>query len=160
MGVEFNIHSWFAPNVVMSLSGREMTKKSKPYLLVDPIEFDDLDMDLIYTMVKVFSSILKIKGTVCVVDRDQWISIFEKSKTRKKKAIYEELDYVYGQCYPHAKVIYINPRLCKREWSVLISTILHELLHIKFPKKSEVWISELEGKMMGRFDSHDRCGRV
>lgn len=124
------------------------------------IEFDDNDLELIYVIIRVFATILGIKGNVSIIDKKQWIELFEDVSTKKKKnEVENELDYVYGQCQPTSKIMYVNARLCKREWNVLISTILHEMLHMRFPSKSEAVISSLERELMGRYDSIRRCDK-
>jgi hypothetical protein len=53
---------------------------------------------------------------------------------------------------PDDRVIWLNPRLCKREYNVLVTTIIHELLHVKFPDMKEDKILDVEREMSGRYD--------
>ena len=46
----------------------------------------------------------------------------------------------------------MNPRLCKRNYQTLVDTLIHELIHIKYPEKTEEQVLELEREYSGRYD--------
>ena len=125
-------------------------------------EFDDTDFELINVLIRVFSTMLKINKNVVVFTKEQWLNIYESQSTKKEKLnVSTEMDYVFGQCDPEVGIIYLNPRLCRREFNVLVLTIVHELLHIRFPKKSEEYIQTMERRLTGRYDlpiSEFKCG--
>ena len=76
---------------------------------------------------------------------------FHMNKLEKEKNI-KELDYIFGSTYPDDRVIYLNPRLCKRNYQTLVDTLIHELIHIKYPEKTEEQVLELEREYSGRYD--------
>ncbi|MCH7590437.1 hypothetical protein IIB34_05305 [PVC group bacterium] len=117
--------------------------------------FDDLDIELIETLIRVFSTIFKIKRNVVLLNRQQWAVLVENSFTKEKQnKVYKELDELFGKSITisggHA--MYLNPRILKRQWAQLVATIIHELLHIRFPEKGEEAISILERSYIGRYD--------
>ena len=116
-------------------------------------EFDDLDMELIQALVQVLSTLLGIKKRIMVADREQMGELYFIHMTKKERAKeINDLDYIFGSCYPQDRVIYLNPRLCKRSYQTLIETIIHELLHCKHPEYSEDKIQTLERELTGRYD--------
>lgn len=116
-------------------------------------EFDDLDHELIDSLVRILSTMLQIKGKVIVADREQMISLYYShlSKKEQEKEL-AELDYIFGSTFPEDRVMYLNPRLCKRSYQSLIETTIHELLHIKYPTYTEDQIQKLERSLTGRYD--------
>ena len=115
--------------------------------------FDDLDNELNEVLVRVFSSMLKIKEKVVIVDLPQWAELYEDLETKKKREKFViDCKDTYGMAMPEDRIIWLNPRLCKREYNVLITTIIHELLHVKYPMMKESKILDLERKMSGRYD--------
>lgn len=116
-------------------------------------QFDDLDRELIDSLVRILATLLGIKESITVADKKQMLSLYyvhlPKSELRKESA---DLDYIYGSAYPEDRVIYLNPRLLKRSYQALIETIIHELLHVKYPKAKEAKIQQLEHQMTGRYD--------
>lgn len=122
--------------------------------LENNVNFDDNDNELNEILIRTFSTIFGVKGSVVNLTKDQWIDLLEGplTKTQKQK-VSNDMDYIFGQCNTESKVIYINPRLCKRQWSTLVSTIIHEILHIRFPDDSEEKIMTMERLSIGRFDS-------
>ena len=129
-------------------------------------KFDDLDVELIETLIRVFSTMMKIPENVVLLNRDQWACFIDVANTiPAKQKVFKELDGVFGKSLTmdKAHAIYLNPRLLKRQYPSLVSTIIHELLHIKFPLKSEDQISTLERESYGRYDytpNYDAEGRV
>ena len=116
-------------------------------------QFDDLDMELIECLIRTFSAILEIKGNVVCLSKDQMMSIYFHHATKaEKKKEEDEFSEIYGSCYWEDKIIFLNPKYTRRIYQSLIDTIIHELLHIKFPKKTEDQILNLERKYTGRFD--------
>ena len=115
--------------------------------------FDDLDRELNEALVRVISTLLGIKKPVIVADREQMAELYfiHLSKKERLKEV-ADLDYIFGSAYPQDRVIYLNPRLCKRSYQVLIETIVHELLHVKFPDYPEDKIQTLEREYTGRYD--------
>jgi len=115
--------------------------------------FDDLDNELNEVLIRVFSAILKIPLRVVVVDLVQWVEMYEdlSNKTERNKFMNEVKD-TFGMAMPDDRIIWLNPRLCKREYSVLVTTIVHELLHVKYPSMKENKILDLERKYTGRYD--------
>jgi len=115
--------------------------------------FDDLDMELNETLIRIFSTMLKIKGNVVLFDKYQWADLIEDATTdAARKKIYTELSTLFGMADSELRVIYINPSYTKRTYGALASTILHELLHIKHPNKIEDDIYKLERDNTGRYD--------
>ena len=116
-------------------------------------QYDDLDLELIHTLIRSYSKILKINKPVSLVDKDLMASMFyfHMNKLEKEKNI-KELDYIFGSTYPDDRVIYLNPRLCKRNYQTLVDTLIHELIHIKYPEKTEEQVLELEREYSGRYD--------
>ena len=116
-------------------------------------QFDDLDLELIHTLIRSYSKILKINKPVSLVDKEQMASLFyfHMNKVEREKNV-KELDYIFGSTYPDDRVVYLNPRLCKRNYQSLVDTLIHELLHIKYPEKTEEQILELERQYSGRYD--------
>ena len=116
-------------------------------------QFDDLDNELIATLIRSYSKILGINKPVSLVDKEQMASLFyfHMNKKEREKNV-KELDYIFGSTYPDDRVVYLNPRLCKRNYQSLVDTLIHELLHIKHPEKTEEQILELERQYSGRFD--------
>ena len=115
--------------------------------------FDDLDRELIDCLVRILATLLDIKGQIAIADKKQMLSLYyiHLNKKEKKKED-DDLDYIYGSAYPEDRVIYLNPRLLKRSYQALIETIIHELLHVKYPKAKEAKIQQLEHKLTGRYD--------
>ena len=119
----------------------------------EQIFFDDLDIELIHVIIRLFSTWLKIRGNVSLIDEDQMLSIYYEHLSKKEfENEKRELRFVFGSSFPEDRTIYINPRICKRNYSVLIETIIHELLHVKYPEKSESDIQKLESQYTGRYD--------
>jgi len=115
--------------------------------------FDDLDNELNEVLIRVLCSIMKIKDKVAIIDLPQWVELYEDVKTVKKQTDFiNSVKDTYGMAMPNDRIIWLNPRLCKREYNVLISTIIHELLHIKYPEMKEDKILDLEREMTGRYD--------
>lgn len=116
-------------------------------------QFDDLDRELIDSLVRILATLLDIKEQVTVADKKQMLQLYyihlTKKELRKESA---DLDYIYGSAYPEDRVIYLNPRLLKRSYQALIETIIHELLHVKYPKAKESRIQHLEHTLTGRYD--------
>ena len=108
-------------------------------------QFDDLDRELIDSLVRILATLLGVKDAITVADKKQMLSLYfihlPKKELRKESA---DLDYVYGSAYPEDRIIYLNPRLLKRSYQALIETIIHELLHIKYPKAKESRIHKLQ----------------
>jgi len=115
--------------------------------------FDDLDNELNEVLVRVLSAMLKIKERVALIDIVQWAELYEdvSTKSKKTKFIISVKD-TFGMAMPEDRIIWINPRLCKREYNVLVTTIIHELLHVKFPNAKEDHVMDLERKYSGRYD--------
>lgn len=115
--------------------------------------FDDLDNELNEVLVRVFSAILEIKQRVSIIDIVQWAELYEDltSKAKREKFVNSVKD-VFGMAMPEDRLIWLNPRLCKREYNVLVVTIIHELLHVKYPDMKESGILDLERKYSGRYD--------
>ena len=115
--------------------------------------FDDLDNELNEVLIRVFCAMMKIEARVALIDIEQWAELYEDldSKTKIKNFINEAKD-TFGMAMPEDRIIWLNPRLCKREYNVLVTTIIHELLHIKFPSAKEEKILDLERKVSGRYD--------
>jgi len=128
-------------------------------------EFDDLDTELNEVLIRTFCSILEIKRNVILLDEDQWVDLIEEPETKtEEKEIRLELKHLLGRANIDGhRAIYINPD-CKRQYQVLIPTVVHELLHIKYPKKDEDAIYKMERKMTGRYDytphwlAKEKCG--
>ena len=59
-----------------------------------------------------------------------------------------EVKDTFGMAMPDDRIIWLNPRLCKREYSVLVTTIVHELLHVKYPSMKENKILDLERNLI------------
>ena len=114
--------------------------------------FDDLDIELNESLIRVFSTMLGIKRNVIIADREQWAVIQEVTTLREKEKLFKEIDNNYGHCDAKNGIIWLNPRLLKRQYFQLISTIIHELLHIANPNWSEDQVFETERKMTGRYD--------
>jgi hypothetical protein len=115
--------------------------------------FDDLDNELNEVLVRVLSSILGIKNKVAIIDLPQWAELYEDLNTNKERmAFINECKDTYGMAMPEDRIIWLNPRLCKREYNVLITTIIHELLHVKHPEYKEEKILDLERSVSGRYD--------
>ena len=116
-------------------------------------QFDDLDRELIDTLLRTFCTMLKIERQVSFVDADQMRSMYFQHLTKvERDKESKELDVIFGSAYPEDRVIYLNPRLCKRNYQNLVDTIIHELLHIKYPDKKESEIQDLEREYSGRYD--------
>ena len=115
--------------------------------------FDDLDNELNEVLIRVFCAMMKIEARVALIDIEQRAELYEDldSKTKIKNFINEAIDTL-GMAMPEDRIIWLNPRLCKREYNVLVTTIIHELLHIKFPSAKEEKILDLERKVSGRYD--------
>ena len=110
-------------------------------------------MELIETLIRVFSSMLQIKENVVCLSKKQMLSLYSIGSTKLEKQKEEkELNDVFGSCYPADCCFYLNPKFTKRSYQTLCDTIVHELLHIKFPKKTEDQILNLEREHTGRFD--------
>lgn len=123
-------------------------------------QFDDLDRELIDVLTRTFCTMLKIPRQVSFVDADQMRSMYFiglNKKEREKES--KDLDYIYGSAYPEDRIIFLNPRLCKRSYQNLVDTLVHELLHIKFPNKKESQIAELEREWTGRYDYTIKKGK-
>jgi predicted metal-dependent hydrolase len=102
---------------------------------------------------RVFCTLLKIKQRVVVVDINQWAELYEDiSKKEKRMKFLRSVQDTFGMAMPEDRVIWLNPRFCKREYNVLCATIIHELLHVKYPNAKEDKILELERKYVGRYD--------
>ena len=116
--------------------------------------FDDLDMELNETLIRVFSTIFKIKDTVVLLDKYQWADLIEGATTEPaRKIIYKDLETLFGKSSDsQIRAIYLNPSYVKRTYQALVSTIIHELLHIKYPKKNEDEIYRMERDNTGRYD--------
>ena len=115
--------------------------------------FDDLDNELNEVLVRVFSAMLRIKERVALIDIVQWAELYEDVSTKNKKTKFIiSVKDTFGMAMPEDRIIWINPRLCKREYNVLVTTIIHELLHVKFPNAKEDKIMDLERKYSGRYD--------
>jgi len=116
--------------------------------------FDDGDWELIDALVRVFSSMFHIKGHVTVLDDTQWKNYMTNGETpAEKKKTEAEIDSLFGQADTETNSIWLNPRILKRSYDQLVDTIVHELLHIRFPKDSEEQIMNKERKLIGRFDT-------
>jgi len=116
--------------------------------------FDDGDWELIDALVRVFSSMFHIKGHVSVLDDTQWkISQTYDMTPKEKKDTEKEIDSLFGQASTENNTIWLNPRILKRSYDQLVDTIVHELLHIRFPNESEKQIMDKERKLIGRFDT-------
>jgi len=115
--------------------------------------FDDLDNELNEVLMRVLCAMMKIAGRVALIDIEQWAELYEDltNKTKTKKFVNEVKD-TFGMAMPEDRIIWLNPRLCKREYNVLVTTIIHELLHIKYPTAKEDKILDLERKLSGRYD--------
>lgn len=115
--------------------------------------FDDLDNELNEVLVRVFSAIMEIKHRVAVIDIAQWAELYEDVSTEKKRDKFaNSVKDVFGMAMPEDRIIWLNPRLCKREYNVLVMTIIHELLHVRFPELKEDKIMDLERKYSGIYD--------
>ena len=115
--------------------------------------FDDLDRELNEALVRVMSKYIGIDKPVIIADREQMAELYFIHMTKKEKAKeVADMDYIFGSSYPQDRVIYLNPRLCKRSYQTLIETIIHELLHVKFPDYPEDKIQTLEREYSGRYD--------
>ena len=115
--------------------------------------FDDLDNELNEVLVRVFSAILGIKNHVSMIDIAQWSELYEDVSTDKKRDKFvNSVKDVFGMAMPEDRLIWLNPRLCKREYNVLVVTIIHELLHVRFPELKESAVLDLERKYSGRYD--------
>jgi len=120
----------------------------------EKMEFDDLDMELNESLIRVFSSIFKIKGNVVCLDDFQWCELMDIPKTDSQRKKYiGELFELYGRASEgNLNIIYLNPRFLKRNYSSLVETVIHELLHLKYPTKKEEEIYRLERQYAGRYD--------
>ena len=115
--------------------------------------FDDLDNELNDVLVRILSVMLGIKMKVVIVDLPQWVEMYEEVDTIKKREKFlNDVKDTFGMAMPEDRMIWLNPRLCKREYNVLITTMIHELLHVKFPTMKEDKIMDLERKYSGRYD--------
>jgi len=116
--------------------------------------FDDGDWELIDSLIRVFSSMMHIEGHVVCLDDNQWkkTQTFDMTPKEKKDAE-REIDTLFGQADTDSNTIWLNPRILKRSYDQLIDTIVHELLHIRFPRDSEELIMNKERKLIGRFDT-------
>jgi len=115
--------------------------------------FDDLDRELNEVLVRLFSAMFKVKRNIVILDREQWADMVECVKDEKEReVVYYDLDDVMGYSDKEKFAIYLNPRLLKRSYQALVTTIIHEVLHIAFPKDSEEKIAWKERKLIGRFD--------
>ena len=115
--------------------------------------FDDLDRELIDSLVRILATLLVIEKSITVADKDQMLALYYVHLNKKEMAKEDaDLDYIYGSAYPEDRVIYLNPRLLKRSYQALIETIIHELLHVKYPKAKESRIQHLEHNLTGRYD--------
>ena len=115
--------------------------------------FDDLDNELNEVLVRMLCSIMKIKDKVVIIDLPQWAELYEDLRTKKGlRDFLNECKDTYGMAMPQDRMIWLSPRLCKREYNVLITTIIHELLHVKYPDMMEDKILDLEREMSGRYD--------
>jgi len=152
-------HRWIA--LIKDLSGRNsfISKQRVQEVMVDkgisvPINnFDDLDNELNEVLVRILSAMLGIAGKVVIIDLPQWAELYEDLDTVKKREFFiNDAKDTFGMAMPEDRIIWLNPRLCKREYNVLITTIIHELLHVKFPTMKEDKIMDLERKYSGRYD--------
>ena len=130
-----------------------MAKRKNPPAPKPIRQFDDLDMELIEALIRTFSAIFQIKGNVVCLSQDQMMSIYfhHTTKAEKEKEI-RDFGEIYGSCYAEDKTIFLNPKYTRRIYQSLVDTIIHELLHIKFPNKTEDQILNLERKYTGRYD--------
>ena len=86
-------------------------------------------------------------------DEIKTIDFFDEHRQELEKQKEEkELDDIYGSCYPEDACFYLNPKFTKRSYQTLCDTIVHELLHIKYPNKTEDQILQLERDHTGRYD--------
>jgi predicted metal-dependent hydrolase len=104
-------------------------------------------------LVRILSALLKIKEKVAIIDIEQWTELYEDFTSKKKKDQFvNDIRDTFGMSMPEDRLIWLNPRLCKREYNVLITTIIHELLHVKYPTMKEERIQEMERNLTGRYD--------
>ena len=120
----------------------------------DKVEFDDLDLELNEALIRCFSSAFKIKGNVVCLDDYQWCELMDNPKTDSQRKKYiGELFELYGRASEGSlNVIYLNPRFLKRNYNTLVETVVHEILHLKYPTKKEEEIYSLERQYTARFD--------
>ena len=110
-------------------------------------------MELIETLIRIFSTMLGIKENIVCLSKKQMLSLYSSGSTKLEKQKEEkELNDVFGSCYPEDACFYLNPKFTKRSYQTLCDTIVHELLHIKYPNKKEAEILNLERENTGRFD--------
>lgn len=115
--------------------------------------FDDLDNELNDVLIRVFCTLLKIKNRVTIVDIAQWAELYEDISNKKKRDKFlHGIQDTYGMAMPEDRIIWLNPRFCKREYNVLCATIIHELLHVKYPEAKEEKVLDLERNYVGRYD--------
>ena len=116
-------------------------------------QFDDLDRELIDSLVRILATLLGIKGAITIADKEQMLSLYYSHLNKKDLAKEDaDMDYIFGSAFPEDRVMYLNPRLCKRSYQALIETIIHELLHGKYPTAKEDKIQSLERQLTGRYD--------
>ena len=110
-------------------------------------------MELIETLIRIFSTMLGIKENIVCLSKKQMLSLYSSGSTKLEKQKEEkELNEVFGSCYPDDACFNLNPKFTKRSYQTLCDTIVHELLHIKYPNKKESQILQLERDHTGRFD--------
>ncbi len=115
--------------------------------------FDDLDMELNETLIRIFSTMLGVKRNLVCVDREQWAKVVMGITTKRElEKYYEEIDQNFGHANVEYGFIWLNPRLLKRNYMSLVTTIVHEVIHCAHPKWDEDQVFQEERKLTGRYD--------
>ena len=97
------------------------------------------DSQLIQTIVKLAMFHIRNKRSpIIITNKKEWTDIFPRDR--------KHMDITYGAT--NNGFIFLNFEIIKTH-SDLIATIYHELLHMKYPKKSERQIRKLEKEFVG-----------
>lgn len=95
--------------------------------------FTSEDIEYFHVIIHLMENILKTdKKIILTLDT----KLFNKYV---KKPI--QPDSEWGGCIRESGMVWLNEKdLAKRERAFVVSILIHEILHIKYPKKPETWI--------------------
>lgn len=104
--------------------------------------FNSSEEEEVLSLIKVFSNMLGIdKHVIWIRDRKTFNRSISRKKINRKDAAHTSISFSF--IWLDEKYHLVNPKI------QLYSTIIHELLHIKYPKYTEHQIKKLEVKLSG-----------
>jgi len=108
----------------------------------DPEEFNEDTKEWLISLAEIFDNILELPvRPKLIFDLGHFNQYVLKNGRAGKKT--------YAQCLTETGLIFINSKLHVTDPKIqVINSLYHECLHIKYPDKSEAWISNKTNEMI------------